>query len=825
MKKIVVHMIGQAHLDPVWLWRWTEGRAEALGTSQSAVDRLAEYPDFHFIRGESQVYKWIEAENPPLFAEIQRLIQAGRWHVVNGMVIQPDMNLPQGESFVRQVMIGKRYIQDRFGVEPRVAYCVDSFGHAGTLPQILRKCGFTSYVFMRPGPHEKDLPANVFWWAGPDCSRILTFRIAGSYTTRVADHEAHIAQAVASKPHGLDATMCFFGVGNHGGGPTIEQIENVRALSAAHNDLDIRFSWPDAYFASIAADTHTLPTVVDELQYHAVGCFSVNSALKRAHRRAECALLVAERLVALAQQFVDSPAPRDRLRDLWHELCFNQFHDTLGGSSIKTASDDATAALGAIEGAAAAIIDSAGRAIGECVDTSGAGGTLLVFNSAAQEAQAYLEYEPWTDWQPWDEAQWGLVDEQDCPVPYQKLDPQSALGGHGIERLVFPVKVPPLGYCAYHFAPGLPRVETPVTNLRATKTLLENEYLRLRLDLDTGDIVSCIEKQTAMELVGPGAWNVAQVLEDISDTWSHGVQRYDRLIGTFGDAQITVGDIGPLQVSLLVERTYGDAQWLQQLVLRSGENHFLIRNWLTWQEPWRMIKLAFDVNTGSPQASHDIPFGWRHRPCDGAEVPTQMWMDVSGPLRGAAEHTAVHTVGAALINDGKYGCDVHGSTMRLTVLRCTPYAYHDPHQFGTKQRYDWVDRGSQEFTLVLCPHVGDWRDTGIVHQARALNLPLVPITMHCHSGDRPRHGSLLELSSAELELTTIKPAEDGDGYIVRLADAHGRGASGTLRWLQLEFPVTVAPFEVITLRIVPAELAQNATGWRIIATDMLERRD
>ena len=819
MNKTVVHMIGQAHLDPVWLWRWTEGRAEALGTSQSAVDRLAEYPDFHFVRGESQIYAWIEAENPPLFAEIQRLIQAGRWHVVNGMVIQPDMNLPQGESFVRQVLLGKGYMQAHLGVEPTVAYCVDSFGHAGTLPQILRKCGFTSYVFMRPGPHEKELPANVFWWEGPDGSRILTFRIAGAYTTGSPEHEAHIAQAVAAKPPGLDATMCFFGVGNHGGGPTKAQIENVRALAAAHDELDIRFSWPDAYFAAIADQTHTLPTVTDELQFHAVGCYSVNSALKSAYRHAECALLTAERLAVLAQIFVDAPAPRDRLRELWHELCFNQFHDTLGGSSIKIAEDDAIAALGAIEGAAATLSYDAGRAIGARVDTCGAGGTVLICNPAAQAAQAYMEYEPWTGWQSWDEEQWGLVDDQDCPVPYQMIEPQAALGGQGIQRLVFPVQVPPLGYRVYRFAPALPRLEIPSSGLRATATDLENEHLRLCLDPASGAIVSCIDKQTGAELVGPGGWNVGQVLEDRSDTWSHGVRRYDQIIGAFGNARITVGDTGPLQISLLVERTYGDVHWLQELVLRRGERQLLLRNWLTWQEAWRMVKLAFDVNTGSPQAAHDIPFGWCNRPCDGAEVPTQMWMDVSGPLRD----TAAHTVGAALINDGKYGCDVQGSTMRLTVLRCTPYAYHEPHQLGSKSRYEWVDRGAQEFTLVLCPHVGDWRDAGIVQQARALNFPLAPITLHGHPGDRPRQDSLLEVSSAEMELTALKPAEDGDGFIVRLADAHGRGGSGTLRWRNQEFALALAPFAVATLRISPSAASPTTGAWQMLPTDMIER--
>ena len=168
MSKTVVHMIGQAHLDPVWLWRWTEGRAEALATSRSAADHLSEYPDFHFVRGEAQVYEWIEQEDPRLFAQILTFIKQGHWHVVNGMIIQPDMNLPQGESIVRQILHGKAYMREHLGVEPTVAYCVDSFGHAGTLPQVLKKCGFEAYVFMRPGPHEKTLPEQLFWWQGPD---------------------------------------------------------------------------------------------------------------------------------------------------------------------------------------------------------------------------------------------------------------------------------------------------------------------------------------------------------------------------------------------------------------------------------------------------------------------------------------------------------------------------------------------------------------------------------------------------------------------------------------------------------------------------------
>jgi alpha-mannosidase len=854
MSKITVHMIGQAHLDPVWLWRWTEGRAEALGTSQSALDRLGEYPGFHFTRGEAQVYSWIEAENPGMFAAIKAAIAAGRWHVVNGMVIQPDMNIPSGESFVRQVLLGKRYMRRHLGVEPTVAYCVDSFGHAGTLPQILRQCGFDAYVFMRPGPHEKELPASVFWWQGPDGSRILTFRIAGAYTTWSADQEAHILQAVAAKPPALDATMCFFGVGNHGGGPTKAQIENVLAIAAQQGkaadasgpELDIRFSWPDAFFDAIRPQAHALPTVADELQYHAVGCYSVNSALKAAHRLAENRLLLAEKLSVMAGLWAGRPVPAQELHDLWFNLAFNQFHDTLGGSSIKAAEDDAIAELTGLAATAGVLADDAARAVANRIDTSGPGAVVVLFNPAAAASTTYVEYEPWTGWQDWDASGWGLADEEGRPVAYQNIDPLEALSDrHGrIRRLLFRTTLPPGGYRMLRFAPGLPRADGGVTpgvsslqqpdrvplTCRADKggthAELENDRLRLRLDGSTGNIVSCIDKNTGHELVGPRGWNVGEVLDDHSDTWSHGVQRYGPALGTFGNASITVGDQGPLQVSLFVRRAYGASVWEQQIILRAGEAEILVRNWLTWVEPWRLVKLACDVNTPAPVSVHDVPFGYLARPCDGQEVPTHMWMDVSGPLaptdaahdtaHGAAHDTA--TIGLALLNDGKYGCDVTGSTMRLTILRCVPYAYHEPHPFGVRGRYDWVDLGSQSFTVVLRLHAGDWRDADIVARARDLNQPPLAVTMHAHPGDLPGRGSLYAVAGADVEVTACKAADDGNGWIVRLADVYGRGARTTFTWAGQPFALEVAPFAVVTVRMMP-----DNGRWAMERCDMLER--
>ena len=252
-----------------------------------------------------------------------------------------------------------------------------------------------------------------------------------------------------------------------------------------------------------------------------------------------------------------------------------------------------------------------------------------------------------------------------------------------------------------------------------------------------------------------------------------------------------------------------------------------------------MLKLGFDVRVADPTSSHDVPFGWIERPCDGNEVPTQMWMDVSGlmpvedaGLSGASENRL--RGGVALINAGKYGCDVFGSTMRLTVLRCPPYAFHLPHPVGSKRRYDWLDQGEQDFELLVRPHLGDWRDADVVQRAREHNMPIVPVTMHAQPGVRSRVDSLLALSSPEMEVTALKPAQDGEGYILRVADRHGRGSAGTLSWMGMSWDVHVAPFEVATWRLRRKDWGSSqsdrlethphdAREWTLTPCDMLER--
>lgn len=816
---IAVHLIAQAHLDPVWLWRWTEGRAEALATSQSALDRLHEYPDLHFTRGEAQVYQWIESEAPVLFRSIQDQVARGRWHIVNGMVIQPDMNLPHGESIVRQALLGKSYFASRFGQEVRVAYCVDSFGHAGTLPQILKKCGFEHYVFMRPQEHEKPLPKQAFWWQAPDGARLLVLRISRSYATwDEADLSEQIEAALADRPEPLQDVAVFFGVGNHGGGPTRSQIESLIAISAQRSDIHLRFSSLDAYFQAILPHADQLPVVADELQYHAVGCYSVNSRLKRLHRQAECALLQAERMVVLAEQWAGRPPDRSLLRALWHDLCFNQFHDILAGTCIKEAQDESELALGRVLLSAREISVSAARLIGEQVNTGAPGGKLLVFNTSPYPYRGFLEFEPWTMGQLWHANGWGLVDDQGQPVPHQVIEAQPAVGRsetHGFDRLLFRVNLPPLGYRVLHFDQGLPS-QAPLSGVQVHPDGLENEYFRLRFDLQTGRIVSCLDQASGMEWVGARGWNAAQVLEDPSDTWSHAVRSFHSLLGDFGQARLWAAESGPLQASFYIERAWQDASgawgvWLQQVLLRLGEPVIYLRNWLHWRGGWRTLKLGFDVAVRQPVGVREVPFGALSFPADGLETPMQQWAAVYGDARHGQ-------AGLAVLNDGKYGCDLIDSQLRVTVLRSPPYAYHEPHIIGSKQRYDWIDQGSQEFTLVLCPFVGHWSQAEIIHRARQLNMPPLIIAMHAHPGKLPAFLSLGSLEGNALELTALKPLEAGEGYLLRIADSLGKGGEATFVWQGEKFLLRCRSFEVNAYR-----LERRPEGWSIIPCDFLER--
>lgn len=393
-----VHLIGNAHLDPVWLWRWPEGCSEVLSTFRSALDRLKEYPDYVFTCAGAQYYEWVEQLDPEMFEEIRARVQEGRWVLVGGWRIQPDCNLPSAESFARQALYSQRYYLEKFGRTARVGYNVDSFGHSAALPQLLRQSGLSAYVFMRPSlPDEKRFPfeARSFLWRGADGTCLPTYRVPEPYCSSPFERVVEKARAEAELAQG-QPVMSFYGVGNHGGGPTKRNLDALSGLIASSAPGEYGYSSPDAFFEAL--DVQALPVLEDELLHHASGCYSALSQIKRLNRMAEERLGAAEKYLTLAQA-LGYPMDFSPMARAWRVVCFHQFHDVLGGCILRDAYEDAVRALSGAVFQADEAANQALQTLAWHIDTgeptggkaetllwTGEAGTpLTLFNPTAQE--------------------------------------------------------------------------------------------------------------------------------------------------------------------------------------------------------------------------------------------------------------------------------------------------------------------------------------------------------------------------------------------------------------------------------------------------------
>jgi len=292
--KFRFHVIGQAHIDPVWLWPWSEGISVVHSTFRSALDRMNETPGFAFTASSAQFYQWIAENDPSMLDEIRRRVDEGRWNIVGGWWVEPDVNIPSGESLVRQGLYGQLTFQRLLGRSATVAFNPDSFGHPGTLPQILKLQSMENYVFMRPMPREKSIPSDLFWWESPDGSRVLTYRIPMSYNDSRSVRTRIEQTLVQLKGQPFKSFMSFYGAGDHGGGATRENISSILEIQSEKEAPTVIFSTPERYFEEVRGDRSLdLPALKDDLQHHSVGCYTAESEIKKGNRMSESALVAA----------------------------------------------------------------------------------------------------------------------------------------------------------------------------------------------------------------------------------------------------------------------------------------------------------------------------------------------------------------------------------------------------------------------------------------------------------------------------------------------------------------------------------------------------
>lgn len=794
-KTKTLHMIGNAHLDPVWYWRWQEGYQEVKATFRSVLDRMKEYDDFFFTGSSASYYAWIEENEPEMFEEIRARVREGRWSIVGGWWIQPDCNVPGGESYVRQGLYGQRYFKEKFGVMATTGYNVDSFGHNGTLPQILKKSGMSRYVFMRPGRHEKGIERADFRWSSKDGSQVAAFRLSFEYCTWPKEIREHVLRCAGEIKGEEGILMCFYGVGNHGGGPTRQNIDSIHAMDQEAEMPRLLLSTPDAYFDALEERGGSPVTVSGDLLHHASGCYSAHSGVKRMNRQAENRLSAAEKLSAAAGIWADRKYPLEEFGRAWKEVLFNQFHDIMAGTCVEEAYEDAAESYGEALNIAAKGMNRAVQALSWRVNIPMEEGMkpIVVFNPNAFEETFEIEMESSAL-----KEHTVLLDEEDQQIPLQCI--QSRASSNGRVRLTFVAKLPSLGYRTFRLA--VREQAKHFADVTATDVTAENRWFKVVFDRRTGAIASLVRKDDQTEyFAGPAA--VPTVIEDKSDTWSHAVRIFDKVLGVCTPVSVKQVECGPVKAVIRVTAAYGSSRIVQDFSIYRDLDHIRVETMVDWHEKHTMLKLRFPMNMNYLRATWETPYGTAQREPDGEEYPVQSFLDVEGAAPGL--ETMIH--GISFLNDGKTSASIAGKEVGLTVLRSPIYANHEPYEPREDLEYVYLDQGVQRFEYAIYPHRGSWETAHTVRRARTLNEKPFALFETYHAGPLPQKASLVQVDRENVLLAVLKGAEDGSGdWILRLVETAGNGCEARvcIEALGRDFTLSFSPFEIKTVR-VPAQ--------------------
>lgn len=799
LKKYFVQMTGNAHIDAAWLWSWSEAVDQVHFTFSNALQMMREYPSYTFSQSSAQYYEWMEEKFPSLFKEIQQRVKEGRWELVGGMWVEPDLNMPAGESQVRQLLLGKRYFQQKFGVDVKVGWNVDSFGYDWQLPQIYKKSGIDYFVTQKLRYNDTNqLPLKLFWWQAPDGSRVLSYFphdiVQG---TEALEMSQDLAKAVTLNP-GQNELMHVYGpsLGRLDIKPAREAIENgmswsepdrvfprleFRTSQAFFKDMAGRIATgnlPTWNYKTFAAGETQLPTppagkislpVWDDeiyLELHR-GTYTSQAAQKANIRHSEEWLLNAEKYSSLAW-LGGLSYPGSQLTEAWKKASFNQFHDVAAGTAIAAVYLDTQKDYNAIHWAANEATGNALKELDSHVKTDAQPGVpIIVWNTLNWSRTDVVEV---SVQMPQAEPNGiSVLDANNQPVLMQVLSQDERTH---IYRLLLKVNdVPSVGYTVLHAVPGRRKVES---DLKLNGTTMENSLVRVVLDPKTGCITSLYDKVSKFESIVPSqCGNMLQAFVDtgthitqagvdtlrIEDAWNIDADYVNHETDLTMLDSMEVVEHGPLREVIRITRHWSKSKFVQDITLYAGLPRVDVVNDVDWHETHVLLKASFPLTASSSEATYEIPFGTIERPTTRNnsiedakfEVPALRWADL-----GNDKH------GFSLINDSKYGYDAKGNVLRLSLLRAPTYP--DPT----------ADRGRQQFSYSLYPHAGSWKQAGTELRAYEFNYKLQASQVESHQGGLPSTHSFVEVSPNNLVLTAIKKSEDGNSLILRFYEWAGK---------------------------------------------------
>ncbi len=832
-----VHLICSAHLDPIWQWGWEEGLTEAMATFEVAADLMEEYPKFIFNHNESLLYEWTKMYRPDLFERIRKWVLAGRWNISGGWYLQPDCNFPCGESFIRQGLLGRTFFQKEFGVEPKVAYNFDSFGHHGNLPQILREMGYEMYVHFRPLSQEKEIEDFLYCWRGIDGSEITTLRPpCGWYNTATPeDLRSKIEMMLTlARETGRDITA-FWGGGDHGGGATREDLEMIRKMS--ESIPEIGHSSLEAYWQALPRDLSALPVVEGELQKCMTGCYTSVIGTKQRNRRGEGLVLAAERYAALAWWKLGKPYPQDKLKDVWKKILYNQFHDILPGSSVRRGTQDSIEIYGHAFTLARELLLSSQLAL---LQTSKPRKplALLIFNPQAVARRQIVEVDftgaPHPHQLKGKTLQ--LLDSDGHPIVFQQLEPASSPEWR--RRLLFEANLPALGIAEYRIKiiDGAEKRYKAGIEAQQNKDRLrfDTRHYSLALDMQTGWIVSLQEKFKSMELLSkPGG--VLLVREDTLDAWNPLRRPYGKVIGKFRcpskrglskivgnhedslNAAVKIVESGPIATTVEVVQVYGRSIARLRYTFYTTRPEIDLELQVNWAERKRVLQLSFPTVLDSERYTVEVPHGALERSVGNSEEPCGRWTMLT---------SSDYKTAFAIVNDGPGGVDVNHGELRQSLVRSPIFCFStDEEHSGYPQRLsDHMDLGEHTFRFFL--QFGKTTEVRTNLPVLADDLMMPPTALvHIPLGACPEKGlepgkNIVWVDGKGIRLAALKQSDDGEDLIVRLIETTGKKNRGQLHIDGLDSPVnlSLASFEIKTLRI-----RRSKGSWTCKECDLLER--
>ncbi len=792
MKQATLHLTGNSHIDAAWLWPWTETVDTVKNTFSTALQLMNEYPSYTYTQSAAAYNDWMARDYPEIDAQIKKRVKEGRWEVVGGMWVEPDLNMPDGESTARSLLIGKRWYQQHYGVDVRIGWNPDSFGYNWQLPQIYKKSGVDYFVTQKMEWNDTNkLPFKLFWWESPDGSKVLTYFPHDYANTNLNPVRLSVDLAQARKfAPGMDDMMDLFGVGDHGGGPTRAMLdEGLHWMQSNKVVPKMEFGTAQPWFSkiekelapqspewdyrSIAQGYHEpplvegaidIPTWKSELyfEYHR-GVFTTQAQHKRNMRESSEWALNAEKYASLA--WLDgNNYPGDALTEDWKKITFNQFHDLAAGSGIGVIYQDAQKDYDAVRWSTNEISAKALKTVAAHIDTRVfLGVPVLVFNPLAWARSGNVAVDVQM---PAATADVSVVDSRGVVLPSEVISKDAATSTFHL--LVEARDVPSLGYEVLHVVPG----KKPfASDLKVTETTLENAALRVVVDPQTGCITSLYDKKAGFETLAKGACgNELEAFKDTPkdyDAWNIDPGTLDQppMRITEADSVQVIGH-GPMRASIRVARHWQNSKFVQDIVLDAGSDQVVVMNDIDWHETHVLLKAAFPLSATSPFATYEIPYGTIQRPTTRNnswekaqfEVGAQRWADL-----GNAQH------GFSLINESKYGYDGVGNLLRLTLLRSP--VWPDPN----------ADRGEHHFSYALYPHAGDWKQAMTVRHGFNFNYHLQAMQVEAHTGSLPAEHSFVAIRPEDVVLTAMKKAEDSNALIFHFYEWAGKGGSVALR--------------------------------------------